>query len=40
MLIQIETGDNPGVIFKTHPNINKDLYNGESILGLKKMLVQ
>ncbi|KAG6406381.1 hypothetical protein SASPL_133981 [Salvia splendens] len=33
--VQIETGDNPGVIFKTHPNINKDLYNGESILGLK-----
>lgn len=33
--VQIETGDNPGVIFKTHPNINKDLYNGENILGLR-----
>lgn len=32
---QIETGDNPGVIFKTHPNINKDLYNGQNILGLR-----
>ena len=35
MLIQIETGDNPGVKFKTHPNINRDLYNGENILGLR-----
>ncbi|XP_042063126.1 coatomer subunit delta-2-like [Salvia splendens] len=35
--VQIETGDNPGVIFKTHPNINRDLYNGENILGLRDL---
>lgn len=32
---QIETGDNPGVLFKTHPNINKELFSNENILGLK-----
>ncbi|PIN11835.1 Medium subunit of clathrin adaptor complex [Handroanthus impetiginosus] len=33
--LQIETGGNPGIVFKTHPNINKELFSGESILGLK-----
>ncbi|KAL5722366.1 hypothetical protein ACHQM5_005897 [Ranunculus cassubicifolius] len=33
--VQIETGGNPGVLFKTHPNINKELFNNENILGLK-----
>ncbi|XP_047340839.1 coatomer subunit delta-like [Impatiens glandulifera] len=33
--VQIVTGGNPGVVFKTHPNINKDLFSNESILGLK-----
>ncbi|KAL8061250.1 hypothetical protein ABFX02_02G075100 [Erythranthe guttata] len=33
--VQIETGGNPGILFKTHPNINKELYSGENILGLK-----
>ncbi|KAJ4850746.1 hypothetical protein Tsubulata_019312, partial [Turnera subulata] len=33
--VQIETGGNPGVIFKTHPNMNKELFANESILGLK-----
>ncbi|CAK9147336.1 unnamed protein product [Ilex paraguariensis] len=33
--VQIETGGNPGILFKTHPNINKDLFSNENILGLK-----
>ncbi|KAL6514409.1 hypothetical protein OROHE_019017 [Orobanche hederae] len=33
--VQIETSGNPGIIFKTHPNINKDLFSGENILGSK-----
>ncbi|KAG8387361.1 hypothetical protein BUALT_Bualt02G0013400 [Buddleja alternifolia] len=33
--VQIESGGNPGISFKTHPNINKDLFSSESILGLK-----
>ncbi|OVA11079.1 Clathrin adaptor [Macleaya cordata] len=33
--VQIETGDNPGISFKTHPNINKELFSNENILGLK-----
>ncbi|RWR78900.1 coatomer subunit delta-like protein [Cinnamomum micranthum f. kanehirae] len=33
--VQIETGDNPGVLFKTHPNINKELFSNENTLGLK-----
>ncbi|KAG8368860.1 hypothetical protein BUALT_Bualt15G0090600 [Buddleja alternifolia] len=33
--VQIETGGNPGILFKTHPNINKELFSGENILGLK-----
>ena len=32
---QIETGSNPGILFKTHPNINKELFSNENILGLK-----
>lgn len=33
--VQVETGGNPGILFKTHPNINKELFNRDSILGLK-----
>ncbi|KAL0454483.1 UNVERIFIED_CONTAM: Coatomer subunit delta [Sesamum latifolium] len=33
--VQIETGGNPGIIFKTHPNINKELFSGDNLLGLK-----
>ncbi|GLJ23098.1 hypothetical protein SUGI_0436060 [Cryptomeria japonica] len=33
--IQIETGSNEGFQFKTHPNINKDLFLRENILSLK-----
>ncbi|KAF9671892.1 hypothetical protein SADUNF_Sadunf12G0097700 [Salix dunnii] len=33
--VQIETGGNPGVIFKTHPNMNKELFANENILGLR-----
>ncbi|KAI3445579.1 hypothetical protein Pfo_002244 [Paulownia fortunei] len=33
--VQIETGGNPGILFKTHPNINKELFSGENILGHK-----
>ncbi|XP_031375819.1 coatomer subunit delta-like, partial [Punica granatum] len=33
--LQIETGGNPGILFKTHPNINKELFANENILGLK-----
>lgn len=33
--VQIETGGNPGILFKTHPNINKELFSHENILGLK-----
>lgn len=32
---QIETGGNPGILFKTHPNMNKELFANENILGLK-----
>ncbi|KAH8492573.1 hypothetical protein H0E87_021958, partial [Populus deltoides] len=31
----IEAGGNPGVIFKTHPNMNKELFANENILGLR-----
>nr|VDD20987.1 unnamed protein product [Brassica rapa] len=34
--VQIETGGNPDILFKTHPNINRELFNSESILGLKR----
>ncbi|KAK4440440.1 Coatomer subunit delta [Sesamum alatum] len=33
--VQIETGGNPGILFKTHPNINKEMFSGENILALK-----
>ncbi|KAL6010337.1 hypothetical protein ACLOJK_000768 [Asimina triloba] len=33
--VSIETGSNSGVLFKTHPNINKELFSNENILGLK-----
>ncbi|KAK4773189.1 hypothetical protein SAY87_028208 [Trapa incisa] len=33
--VQIESGSNPGILYKTHPNINKDLFSNENILGLK-----
>ncbi|XP_010552893.1 PREDICTED: coatomer subunit delta-like [Tarenaya hassleriana] len=33
--VQIETGGNPGILFKTHPNINRELFANENILGLK-----
>ncbi|KAM7263559.1 hypothetical protein ACFE04_001242 [Oxalis oulophora] len=33
--VQIEHGGNPGVIFKTHPNMNKELFSNQNILGLK-----
>ncbi|CAO2815311.1 unnamed protein product [Amaranthus hypochondriacus] len=33
--VQVESGGNPNVMFKTHPNINKELYSNEGILGLK-----
>lgn len=32
---QIEAAGNQGVVFKTHPNINKELFNNENVLGLK-----
>ncbi len=34
-ILQIETGGNPGILFKTHPNMNKELFSNENILGLK-----
>ncbi|KAL5574947.1 hypothetical protein UlMin_016646 [Ulmus minor] len=33
--VQIETGENPGVLFKTHPNMNKELFSNENILGAR-----
>lgn len=33
--LQIKTGGNPSVLFKTHPNVNKELFSSENILGLK-----
>lgn len=35
MHLQIKTGGNPGILFKTHPNVNKELFSSENILGLK-----
>ena len=32
---QVESGGAPGVMFKTHPNINRELYNNANLLGLK-----
>ncbi|KQK10441.1 coatomer subunit delta-3 [Brachypodium distachyon] len=31
--LQIENQDLPGLSFKTHPNINRDLFNGQKIVG-------
>lgn len=33
--MQIESAGNPEIKFKTHPNINKDLFSNENILGSK-----
>uniref|UniRef100_A0A803KTK3 Coatomer subunit delta n=1 Tax=Chenopodium quinoa TaxID=63459 RepID=A0A803KTK3_CHEQI len=33
--VQVESGNKPSILFKTHPNINKELFSNESILGLK-----
>ncbi|KAJ8492935.1 hypothetical protein OPV22_014656 [Ensete ventricosum] len=32
---QIENQDVPGLSFKTHPNINKELFNSKHVIGLK-----
>ncbi|WCJ32284.1 Coatomer subunit delta [Euphorbia peplus] len=33
--VQIETGGNPSILFKAHPNMNKELFSSEKILGLR-----
>ncbi|KAF1878809.1 hypothetical protein Lal_00047481 [Lupinus albus] len=33
--VQVQTGENQAISFKTHPNMNKELFANESILGLK-----
>ncbi|KAI3776112.1 hypothetical protein L1987_45875 [Smallanthus sonchifolius] len=33
--VQIESAGNPEIKFKTHPNINKELFSSENILGSK-----
>jgi len=33
---QIENSDVPGLNFRTHPNINKELFNSDHIIGLKE----
>ncbi|XP_010246765.1 PREDICTED: coatomer subunit delta-2 [Nelumbo nucifera] len=33
--VQIESRADSGILFKTHPNINKELFSNENILGLK-----
>ncbi|ERM98446.1 hypothetical protein AMTRI_Chr07g28590 [Amborella trichopoda] len=33
--VQIDTGDNVDFQFKTHPNINRELFSNQNILGLK-----
>ncbi|XP_024983173.1 coatomer subunit delta-like [Cynara cardunculus var. scolymus] len=33
--VQVESGGNPEIKFKTHPNINKELFSNENILGSK-----
>ncbi|OIT00667.1 coatomer subunit delta [Nicotiana attenuata] len=35
LYVQVETSGNPAILFKTHPNINKELFSNENILGLK-----
>ncbi|KAK9665047.1 hypothetical protein RND81_14G086800 [Saponaria officinalis] len=33
--VQVESKNNPSVLFKAHPNINKELFSAENMLGLK-----
>ncbi|KAL2920902.1 Coatomer subunit delta, partial [Bienertia sinuspersici] len=33
--VQVDSRKNPSILFKTHPNINKELFSNENILGLK-----
>ncbi|XP_058768615.1 coatomer subunit delta-like [Vicia villosa] len=33
--VQVQTGDNQAISFKTHPNMNKELFAHDYILGLK-----
>ncbi|KAK7280535.1 hypothetical protein RJT34_25599 [Clitoria ternatea] len=33
--VQVQTGDNQAISFKTHPNMNKELFANDCILGLK-----
>ncbi|VFQ59021.1 unnamed protein product [Cuscuta campestris] len=33
--VQIEKSGNPSISFKTHPNVHKELFSNENILGLK-----
>ncbi|XP_074294480.1 coatomer subunit delta-like isoform X2 [Silene latifolia] len=33
--VQVESKNDPRVVFKTHPNVNKELFSTENILGLK-----
>lgn len=33
--LQVQTGENQAIIFKTHPNMNKELFANENVLGLK-----
>ena len=33
--VQIENQDVSGLTFKTHPNINKELFNSQQIVGAK-----
>ncbi|KAK4377105.1 hypothetical protein RND71_003401 [Anisodus tanguticus] len=34
--VQIGTSGNPAILFNTHPNIDKELFSNEYILGLKE----
>ena len=34
-LVQIEKQDVPRLSFKTHPNINKELFNSQQIVGAR-----
>jgi len=33
--LQVENRELPGLSFRTHPNINKELFNNEHVIGLK-----
>jgi hypothetical protein len=35
LFCRLKLGGDPGVIFKTHPNMNKELFANENILGLR-----